>query len=246
MAQRGTHRQAPGEARFPRGKWPAVPSGCHWLLASQCFLSYATEMTDISRHRKRVRHFDDAGHVHELTFSCYDRLPLLTNDERMEMLARAVDAAASRHGFALSAFVFMPEHVHLLVYPLETSSQISSLLKAIKQPFSNRVRQGLEQGNLGLLRRLTVQERPGKTAFRFWQEGGGFDRNLTEPKTVRAVIDYLHLNPVRRGMVSQAGDYRWSSFHFYESAAGYYHAILPIVTPLPASFWDGESAVKPR
>ena len=31
-------------------------------------------------HRKRVRHFHEAGHCHELTFSCYRRMPLLTNN----------------------------------------------------------------------------------------------------------------------------------------------------------------------
>jgi len=39
-------------------------------------------------HRKRVRHFDDAGHFHELTFSCYRRLPLLTDDEWWGELSR--------------------------------------------------------------------------------------------------------------------------------------------------------------
>lgn len=31
-------------------------------------------------HRKRVRHFDEPGHVHELTFSCYQRRQLLVDD----------------------------------------------------------------------------------------------------------------------------------------------------------------------
>jgi len=32
------------------------------------------------RRRKRVRHFDEAGHAHFLTFSCYRRMPLLCKD----------------------------------------------------------------------------------------------------------------------------------------------------------------------
>ncbi len=35
-----------------------------------------------SPHRKRVRHFDEPGHVHELTFSCYERRPLLVDDHQ--------------------------------------------------------------------------------------------------------------------------------------------------------------------
>ncbi len=41
--------------------------------------------------------------------------------------------------------------------------------------------------------------------FRHWQEGPGYDRNLTKPTTILAAIDYIHLNPVRRAFVP-AGD----------------------------------------
>jgi putative transposase len=55
-----------------------------------------------------------------------------------------------------------------------------------------------------LLKGLTVREWPGQYSFRFWQEGPGYDRNLKQPSTVRARIGYLHLNPVRRKLVTQA------------------------------------------
>ena len=74
-------------------------------------------MADTQPHRKRVKHVDEPGHVHELTFSCYQRRPLLRSDTWTTWLGESIDRAASRHGFALVAFVFMPEHVHLLVYP---------------------------------------------------------------------------------------------------------------------------------
>jgi hypothetical protein len=74
-------------------------------------------MDPLVPHRKRVRHYDLPGHAHELTFSCYRRLPLLVDDSTREELARTIDRAVSRHGWHLSAFVFMPEHVHLVVLP---------------------------------------------------------------------------------------------------------------------------------
>ena len=37
----------------------------------------------------------------------------------------------------------------------------------------------------------------------FWQSGGGFDRNVNEPRALMAMIDYIHLNPVRRGLVAR-------------------------------------------
>lgn len=174
-----------------------------------------SSMTDDLNHRKQVRHFDEPGHFHELTFSCFHRLPLLTNDVWRILLGRRIDQAAGKWGFGVAAFVYMPEHVHLLVYPNSNESRVHHLLKGIEQPFSKEIRRLLRASGSRLIERLTVQERPGKTTFRFWQEGGGYDRNLTSPTSILAAIDYIHLNPVRRGLVRSAIDWRWSSCRFY-------------------------------
>ncbi len=41
-------------------------------------------------HRKQVRHYDEPGHCHEWTFSCYRRMLLLTNDVWRSMLSVSV------------------------------------------------------------------------------------------------------------------------------------------------------------
>ena len=187
-------------------------------------------------HRKRVRHYHDPGHVHELTFSCFHRWPSLTNDAWREMLAESINRATERHRYRLTAFVFMPEHVHLLVYPLDEAGKIDSLLNAIKRPFSYRIKQVLLGSRSPLLQRLTVRQRPGVTTFRYWQEGPGYDRNLSKPATVLAAIDYLHHNPVRRGLVKGAADWKWSSARFYLVDPPQQHAGLPVIYRLPAEW----------
>jgi putative transposase len=179
-------------------------------------------------HRKLVRHFDEPGQAHELTFSCYRRLPLLDTDERRALLSRCIDSALSGHGFELIAFVFMPEHVHLIVWPVGDST-ISKLLFALKRPFSYRVKMRLEARQDPLLEGLTIRERPGKTSFRFWQEGGGYDRNIHNGKTLRQAIEYVHNNPVRRGLCPSPGDYRWSSWKYYFEPERWNDPALPIV-----------------
>ena len=115
------------------------------------------------------------------------------------------------HHWRLAAFVYMPEHVHLLVYPVATDLKIEKLLFAVKRPFSYRVKVRLREAEDPLVEQLTIRQRPGKTTFRFWQEGPGYDRNIRTEKVLHATIDYIHMNPVRRGLVQRAVDYRWSS-----------------------------------
>jgi putative transposase len=129
----------------------------------------------------------------------------------------------------------MPEHVHLLVYPTAGFSPISDLLKAITRPYSFRIKKLLEQSGSPLLEQLMIRQRPEVTTFRYWQEGAGYDRNLTHPKAVLAAIDYIHRNPVRRGLCQRAEDWRWSSARHY--AGGWPVDLeLPTIHGLPAEF----------
>ena len=166
-------------------------------------------------HRKRIKHYHEPGHLHEFTFSCYCRKPLLTKDSWREKLARSLDEAGESEQFELVAFVFMPEHVHLLVNPCASEPEFGTYLAKIKQPFSKQIKDILETICSPLLQQLTVRERPGKTCFRFWQEGPGFDRNFYGQQAILAAIDYIHQNPVRRGLCEQAIDWKWSSARYY-------------------------------
>jgi putative transposase len=197
-------------------------------------------MAAFSDHRKRVKHFHEPGDLHELTFSCYDRRPLLDDDWRREQFCRSIDAAMISQNFRLVAFVLMPEHLHLLVYPLNHKPEnvrIDNLLSALKRPFSYRVKVRLQELKDPLLERLTIQERPGKMTFRFWQEGPGYDRNLRGEKTVLHAIDYIHRNPVRRGLVLTAAEWKWSSARWYFTDKQIVDPDLPTIHGLPPDFF---------
>ena len=67
----------------------------------------------------------------------------------------------------------------------------------------------LEAENSPWLTRITRQRGEHKERL-FWQYGGGYDRNITSGKTPLRMIDYLRNNPLRRGLVERAADWRWS------------------------------------
>lgn len=193
----------------------------------------------LEKDRKLVKHYRDPGDLHELAFSCYHRLPLLTNNEWREQLARCIDTAGEQTGIELAAFVFMPEHVHLLVVPTTSEPAINRYLALIKQTFSKWVKAQLFEIHSPLMDRLTVQERPGKRSFRFWQEGPGYDRNLNTPKSIEAAIDYIHQNPVRRSLVKRAIDWKWSSAAWYLlEPPRQQRAELPVIHGFPSGALD--------
>lgn len=172
------------------------------------------EMSDLSfltsTHRKKVRHFDLPGDAHFLTFSCYRRLALLAKDRSRSWFVDSLQNAREKHGFQLWAWVIMPEHVHLLIYPCELEHDTATILTAIKRPVGERAIAFLTSQNSQFLERLTVRTR-NRTYRRFWQAGPGQDHNIYEPETALRVVDYIHNNPVRRGLVERPQDWPWSS-----------------------------------
>jgi putative transposase len=190
-------------------------------------------------HRKRIKHYHEPGDLHEFTFSCYHRWPLLTNDLWRKTLSKHITNSLSKHRFQLVAFVYMPEHVHLLTFPLDPEPEIDQFLAHLKQPYSEEIHELLKASKASLLKRLIIRERPGRMVFRYWQEGPGFDRNLFTPQAVQACIDYIRNNPVVRKLCKRAVDWKWSSARRYLLPGASVDFDLPPITPLPAEFWTG-------
>ena len=52
-----------------------------------------------------------------------------------------------------------------------------------------------------------------------------------------AAIDYIHMNPVRRGLVQQIEDWMWSSARWYLSDRQTIDPAHPVIHGLPPEFW---------
>jgi len=107
----------------------------------------------------------------------------------------------------------MPEHVHLLVWPVEREFEISKLLETVKTSVAKRAGNRWRQSNPA-----AIEASDGE--FQFWQSGPGYDRNLDNDGTIWAAIDDIHLNPVRRSLCVRAVDWPWSSASLFAGNAG--------------------------
>ena len=98
---------------------------------------------------------------------------------------------AAADDVTLHAFCFMPDHLHLLVSP----SASVSIVEFIRRFKSLSTRLQWERGRHGLL----------------WQQGF-YDRFLRRDDDVHEAIEYILNNPVRAGIVPEAGAYRFSGW----------------------------------
>jgi len=163
---------------------------------------------------KRRRRYNEPNQPRELTFSCYRGFPYLARDRTREWFREALENARTEFGFQLWAYVVMPEHIHLLLNPGATPERMSRFLQAVKESVARQAIRHLKAKAPEWLARITVRE-GARLRHRFWQPGGGYDRNVRGIAALRAMIDYIHANPVRRGLVAKPEDWEWSSARWF-------------------------------
>jgi putative transposase len=164
--------------------------------------------------RKTRRRFDETGQARELTFSCYHGYQFLNRDRTRVWFLEALEFARRKWSFDLWGYVLMPEHVHLLIYLREPELKAGKIAGEIKESVGRRAIAYIEAYAPQWLSRITTCEGQ-RIRRRFWQPGGDYDRNVVEPSTVHQMIDYIHANPVRRGLVASIEDWQWSSARWY-------------------------------
>jgi len=78
---------------------------------------------------------------------------------------------------SLWAYVIMPEHVHLLFCPRQAKYEVSRVRTALKAPVARKALRFLKRRAPEFLEKLRDAQPNGEVHYRFWQRGGGYDRN---------------------------------------------------------------------
>ncbi len=158
----------------------------------------------IRRTRKR---YERPGDARYLTFSCYRREPLFEDDRIKRVFAEQLMHSRERMGFGVLAWVIMPEHVHVLVMPEPPEVTVTQILQSLKRRSAARSLEIIRSREPARIAAL----RDGNGVTRFWQKGGAYDRNIFSRDELHEKINYIHENPVRRGLVKFPTDWEWSS-----------------------------------
>ncbi len=164
----------------------------------------------MKKKHRRVKHFDDELDAHLLTFSCFHRLKLLSKERTCRWFIQAIEQSRIKYEFDLWAWVAMPDHAHVLIWPRYKGYSTAVILKSIKTSVGKRAIQYLRKHHPAYLEKLKLITGD-KVEYHFWQDGPGHDRNLNEPAAIHEEIRYIHENPEKAGLVAKAEDWRWSS-----------------------------------
>lgn len=139
----------------------------------------------------RAPRIDIPGLVYHITSRGVKRLPIFQNDADRQRFLRVLSQTRYEFPFRLHAYCLMTNHYHLLLQTIHHSlSKTMQYFKMIYAKWFNR--QGDHVGHVfqGRFHSIPVEE----------------DAYFT------TVARYIHLNPVKAGIVKRPEDYAWSNY----------------------------------
>jgi putative transposase len=153
----------------------------------------------------KLKHYDHWGTARFITFPTYGRQPILVDESVCEIIGTEIARLRSDHQIKLLGYVIMPEHMHLVLLPPDGLS-LGRIIGQLKGRSARRFGQMSEcsrslDGECGI--------------ERVWQYRC-YDHNCRSPLATSEKINYCHMNPVMRGLVSEPGQWRWSSYNWYQ------------------------------
>ncbi len=162
------------------------------------------------KHRLERRY--GLGHLHFITCSCYRREPLLGTGRARSLFLKILAEVRERHDFALIGYVVMPEHIHLLMGEPRKGTP-TTLMQVLKQRVARALHgRGPRKRRPPGQARLWDEDSP-KKGSAFWQRRF-YDFNVWSKKK-NEKLNYMHFNPVKRGLARHPKEWLWSSYGFY-------------------------------
>ena len=148
--------------------------------------------------------YDSEGHAHFVTFSCYRKRKHLDHNRAKGIVVHYLSRILFLKKGHCLGYVVMPEHVHALVW-FSASDELSVFMQQWKRCSSFQLKKFFEKSEYF---DKIYEGQP------VWQ-ARYYDFNTFSEKKVHEKINYMHMNPVRRGLVENPCDWKFSSARWY-------------------------------
>jgi len=143
-----------------------------------------------------------------LTSVTHKRLPIFQTEAIKRIVAAAFDEARRSGGFYILAYVIMNDHTHILT---DSSKSIRDTLRFLNGISARRIINYLKDGGmLSSLAKIRVAERADEQKYSVYEHHPNALR-ITSEDALMQKVSYIHLNPVRAGMVEHPDEYIYSS-----------------------------------
>jgi putative transposase len=171
------------------------------------------------------KNVDAGAGYYFITGTFTEWLPLLRSRTVRSIVCSEISGALTECEGYLSAFVLIPDHVHLLVY-LPHDGQLHVFNRLWRGRAARRIVRYAQERNATNVLRVMAHHAHGRSQYAVWKEQARALHVHTADK-LQAMVNYIHANPVRRGLAPNPGDWQYSSWAFYNCGAAVELEVTP-------------------
>lgn len=149
-----------------------------------------------------------AGGTYFFTVVTHQRRAFLTEDLARDCLRDAIRTVRLARPFSLDAIVLLPDHLHAIWTLPDGDHDFSTRWRLINRRFTKLYL------SAGGDESVCSESRADKKERGLWQRRF-FEHVVRDEDDLKRCADYLHVNPLKHGLVDRVADWPWSSFHRY-------------------------------
>jgi putative transposase len=160
--------------------------------------------------RSRYR-INDENAAHFITSTVIEWLPIFTTAACCDILVRSFEHCRKNKGLHIHAWVILDNHFHAII----SGSRLAQTVSDFKKFTAHELLAQLKlEGRGWLLNQLTYFRAAHKreSAHQLWQEGI-HPQSISSDDVMLQKLEYLHNNPVKRGLVAAPEHWIYSSAH---------------------------------
>ena len=162
--------------------------------------------------RTRYKISDNVS-LYFITSTIVEWLPVFTSDKYFNILIDAIMFNKKNKKLKIYAYVIIDNHFHMIA----SAEDLSNILSSIKSFSAKRIIDELQKDKKDWLLyqfKFSKLLHKKECTYQVWQEGFHPQQILTE-NMLQQKFDYIHMNPVKRGLVAEPYHWRYSSAAFY-------------------------------
>jgi REP element-mobilizing transposase RayT len=175
----------------------------------------------MSKNERKGYYISDQHACYFLTFTVVGWVDLFTRNELKKVIIDSFKFCQEKKGLIINAYVIMSNHIHLIARAKEDSEGLSAIIRDFKKYTSklllNYVLNNKKESRsdwMKIVFSYHAKYNKNNSNYQLWQQDNR-PKILLHPKFISQKIQYIHLNPVRSGIVENAEDYLFSSARNY-------------------------------
>ena len=156
--------------------------------------------------------------IYFVSFAVQNWVDTLTRKNYKDIIVDSLAYCQEHKGLNIYAWVIMSNHVHL-VMSSEGQRTLSEIMRDFKRHTSKHIIDSIKTNPVESRREWMLEQFHTEKGWRFWR-GDNQPIELWSNHVIDQKINYVHMNPVKAGLVFRAEDYKYSSAIDYAGGKG--------------------------